>query len=821
MGKAIGAVLLQNVRHAFRRLRKKPGFTLTAVVSLAIGIGANTAIFSLINAILIRDTPLTAPEELVEVYLSTPDFPYNIFSYPDFHDLRDGTTEVFRGVTASRIILGQADRDGRGAMVPGEAVSGNYFGLLGIDMEIGRPLLPEDDLAPSAHPVVVLGFNYWQANYGGDPDIVGEPIRLSGLEYTIVGVAPENYQGNMRALVPAFYVPTMMVNEIQGNEYDELAARGNHSNFVKARLRPGVSLAEAQAAVDGLAETMREQDLENFDKDTHILLLPTADVILYPPIDRFVRAAAWLLTVVVGLVLLMACTNLASFLLAQSIDRKKEIALRLALGATRRHLIGRLLTESALLATIGGVAGIGVSVFLLRLLVGADLPLPIPLSLDLGLDLVVLTYTFAISLVAGLALGLVPALQATKPDVASTLKDEGAGSGQRGKLGLRNVLIGAQVAVSTVLLVGAGLFLRSLQEVQSVDPGFGRDPAAILTMMVPGSRFDENEGRLYMKQLIERIEQLPGVEDVGITGNLHLNSLSTSSTSFNVDGFEPPLEREAHTADTTTVDPGFFAATGIRIVSGRNFNDRDLPDTPAVAIISEALVTRFFPDVDPIGRSLRREGKDLQIVGVATDAKVRTLGEEPRFFVYRPYSQSYTSFITLIARTSRDPETVALELLSTAKDYDSELWAWETKTMARHIGTMLLPRQLSAVLLSAFAGLAIALAAIGLYGTVSYSVAQRTREIGIRMSLGADTASVLRMLMMTGMRPVVYGSLTGLAMALLMSRLLSSLLFGVSTLDPLTFAGAALALALTALVASWVPALRASRVSPITALRFE
>ena len=556
------------------------------------------------------------------------------------------------------------------------------------------------------------------------------------------------------------------------------------------------------------------------DRNTTIRLIPTDEVILFPPIDRFVRAAAWMLSIVVGLVLLMACTNLASFLLAHTIDRKKEISLRLALGATRMTLIGQLLTESVLLAAIGGIAGIAVAVGLLNRLVTADLPLPIPLSLDLSIDLTVLAYTVGLTLAAGIALGLAPAIQSSNPDIASTLKDEGAGGGSR-KLTLRNLLVSTQVAVSIVLLVGAGLFLRSLQEVQSVDPGFGKDPAALLTMIVPGTRFDEDSGRRYMKQLLERFKQIPGVEDVGVTGNLHLNTLSTQNMSFNVDGVEPPPEREAHMADTARVDPGFFPAAGVRIVAGRNFSDHDLPDTPAVAIVSQALADRFFPNVDPVGRILRRDSNDLEIVGVANDAKVRSLGEKPRLFVYRPYSQSYTSFLTVVARTSRNPETLAIELLSAARAYDADLWAWETKTMARHIGTVVLPRQLSALLLSAFAVLAIALAAIGLYGTVSYSISQRTREIGIRMSLGANTATIMRLLLGSGLRPVLFGGAVGLALAFLVSRLLGGLLFGISTLDPRTFTAAVAVLALTATVAAWVPARRAARLNPVEALHFE
>lgn len=816
--------LAKSLRYAGRRLLKKPGFTLTAILSLAIGIGANVAIFSLVNEILLRKVPLREPERLVDIFLRTPDFPYNIFSYPDFDDLRDGTEGIFEGVLASRFAISQTERDGSIETLTGHAVTGNYFGLLGVDMEIGRPLLPEDDIAPGAHAVVVLGYDYWQKAYGGDSSVVGRDIRLSGRNFQIVGVAPATFTGNMRGIDPAFYAPRMMVNILQGNDYDELRARGNHSNFVKGRLRPGVTMAQAQTVLDGLAEHQSSLDLDNWDPQTDFHMVPTNEVLLYPPIDRFVRASAWLLSAVVGLILLMACTNLAGFLLAQAVDRKKEIALRMALGATRRNLIGQLLGESLLLAFLGGAAGIAVSVGLLRLLTGVDLPLPVPITLDLGLDLTVLGYTLGITILAGLALGLAPALQSSRVDVASTLKQEGAGGGQPGKLTLRNVLIGVQVAISTVLLVGAGLFLRSLQETATVDPGFGSDPAAVLTMLVPGTRFSEDEGRRYLDQLFERFERIPGVSDVGLAVNLHLNTLSTSGTGFNVDGVEAPEDREGHFADATAVDAGFFAATGIRITRGRNFNDHDLSDARKVAIINETLASRFFPIVDPVGRMLRMgddEDSDLLIVGVASNAKIRTLGEAPRNFIYTPFTQSYSSFVTVVARTSADPSVLAIDMLGVARNFDPDFWAWETKTMERHLGTMLLPARLSALVLSAFAVIAIALAAIGLYGVVAYAVSQRTREIGIRLSIGADTASVVRLLMSTGLRPVLWGSLCGLALSLAVSRLLGGLLFGVGTLDPVSFLSATALLIATALLAALLPAMRAARVNPATALHFE
>ena len=597
----------KNIQYAGRRLRQRPGFTVVAILSLGLGIGANTAIFSLVNAVLLRDVPLDKPEELVEIYLSSPDFEYGVFSWPDFEDLKEGTTEVFSEVSGTRLVLVQFDTTDGVEMIPGEAVTGNYFQTLGIDAAIGRTLLPEDDVAPGAHAVVMLGYGYWQSAFGGDPDVLGEVLRIGGTPYTIIGVAPEAYTGHFRGIVPTVFAPRMMVDQLQPGAYSELEARGNHSVFVKARLKPGVEVPRAQTAADAVAARLTEDRIEDWDLQASFLFVPTVDVVMYPPVDRFIHATAWILSAVVGLILLMACVNLASFLLARALDRKKEIALRLALGATRRHLVGQLLTETLLLSFLGGVAGMTFSMGLLKLLVGADLPLPLPITLDLDPDASVLGFSLLVSLVAGLFLGLAPAVQSTNPDMSATIKDESAGVGRGGTFTLRNALVVAQVATSLVLLVGAGLFLRSLQRVQTIDPGFGREPSAILSLLVPSTEYSEEEGRQFARRMLARFDELSGVEATGMTSNLHLNQLSTLNISFNVDGVEPPPGREAHSGDRASVTPGFFDATGIQILRGRNFNEHDLEDTQQVAIVSNALAERFFSDPeDALGRAPTR-----------------------------------------------------------------------------------------------------------------------------------------------------------------------------------------------------------------------
>lgn len=809
----------RDLRDGLRSLTRRPTFTAVAVLSLALGIGANTAIFSLVNAIILRDVPTDRPEEIVNLYLHESTFRFGTFSYPDFEDVRDGTTEVFSAIGGAQFTPVQVDGRSGVDILLAEAVTGSYFSMLGITAQLGRTIQPEDDISPGAHPVVMLAHWYWQDRYAGDPAAVGETVRIGGRGYDIIGVVAADYAGSMRGVTPAFYAPMMMVEELLGAEV--LDRRGNHSLFPKARLKPGVTVPQAEAALAGVAAELTAVAPTGWNRTSEFALVPASDVVLFPPIDRFVRAAAWLLMVVVGLVLLLACTNLASFLLARALDRRREVAIRLALGASRTSLIRRLLAETTLLAVVAGTLGVALAVGLLDLLQGANLPLPVPIALDLSLDWNVLLFTLGISVAAGALLGVVPAVQSTRPDVATTLKSETAGGGQPGQLRWRNALVVTQLTVSLILLVGAGLFLRSFQRVQAVDPGFGRQPTALITMMAPTTRFTAEEGRLYVRRLVERFRQVPGVTSVGVTDLLPLTLTSNQSIGFNVDGFEPPGDDDFFSADRAEVDAGFFATAGIPLRQGRMFSDADGPDGQAVAIISEATAARFWPGGAAVGQTLRRPGDnpDLTVIGVVADTNVRAIGEAPGLMVYRPFSQRWSPNFTVLATTTMDPEQTALTLMSVGREVDPDLWVWETKTMARHLGVMLLPARLSAFLLSTFAVLALTLATIGLYGVVSYSVAQRTREIGIRMALGADTVQVVRLLTSSAVRLVLVGGAIGLVTSLAVTRLLSSLLFGGQTFDPVTFVVVPLVLGLTAVGAAYLPARRAARLNPVTALR--
>jgi predicted permease len=812
---------LRDLRYATRALRRRPGFAVLALFSLALGIGANTAVFNLANAIVFRDSPLRDPEEVIWIYRKMPGFDAGPLSYPDFEEIRDATTNIFADVAGAGYTFTQVDRADRIESVMGEMVSGTYFTLQGLGAHIGRAFMAEDDVSPGGRFVVMLSYSYWQRAFGGSPDALGSTLRMNGHGYEIIGVVPRDYPGTLRGFSPAFYVPISMINQIQPGEGDRLQARDNQFFFARARLAPGVSVEQARITLAGLATDFRTAYPESWDEHNALVVTPATDVIINPMIDRIVLPAIVLAMVVVGMVLLIACANLASFLLAQATDRKKEVAIRLALGAKRGTLVRQLLTESLLLASIGGAAAVVLAVITVRLALSIELPFPIPIELDTGLDGRLLGFALAVSLLAGLLFGLAPALQATKPDVAPTLKDESTGGGRPRTFGLRNTLVVGQVAVSLLLLIGAGLFLRSLGAATSVNPGFGHEPTAVVSFQVSAERYTTpDEAREWTRSFVDRAAALPGVAAVGLTGNLHLNTMSFSSVDINVDGFDPPPGRQGHLIDRTQVDAGFFDAAGIPILQGRNFTDADRPDGRRVVIINRVMAERFWPGEDAVGRIIREgDGDELEIVGVAAAAKVRSLGEEPRPFIYYPYSQDYTSFVTVLARAAGNAEQTAVQLVALLRDMDPETIIFESKTMEEHLSVMLIPARLSAFLSTLFGGLALALAVIGLYGVVSYAVAQRRREIGIRMALGATRGSVVCLMIEGGMKLVAVGGAIGVGLALLTTRVLQGFLFGIAPLDPMAFLAVPVLLGGVALLAAYIPARGASRVDPVRALK--
>jgi predicted permease len=788
---------------------------------LALGIGANTAIFSVVNGIMLKGIPVENVSSLVEIYFSEDNgYPYATASYPDFEALRDGLPGIFDGVASWNLAIARMDRGEEAEVVLGETVSGNYFDLLGVDPTIGRGFLPEEDRTPGTHFVTVLSHGYWERALGADPEILGKSVRINSRPYTVVGIAPEGFNGMMRGLVPDFWVPMMMERVIHGLSGDRLQRRSSRNLFIKGRLNPDVTVEQAGAALATLSANLAEEYPET-NENRAFSLLPTKDVAIHPLVDRMLVPVAALLLTVVGLVLLIACVNLASFLLARAADRKKEIALRLALGAKRSNLIRQLLMETTLLSLLGAGGGVLLAYWTLDLLLSFKPPLPVPVNLDVGIDGTVLAFTTLVALLAGVAFGLVPALQATNPDLAPVLKDEGATTQGRRRLNVRNGLVVTQVAVSLVLLVGAGLFVRSLQKAQAIDPGFITEEAVLLWPNMQLSGFTEDEGKQIYLELEERLAALPGVSAVGLVSRLPLGA-SVQTAGVKIEGVQPSAGRDEIDVDDTEVSGEYFEAMGIPILRGRNFGPEDGPESPRVVIVSEAAAERFWPGQDPLGKPVQYSPTSTaQVIGVAADTKVRTLGEAPRPFLYDNARRSYNEALTILVKGNRSSLELLPAVRRAALEIAPNMVVMELKTMEEHMGLLLFAPRMAALLLSVFGALALVLAGVGLYGLVSYAVSRRTKEVGIRISLGADAAKVVNMVMGGGMRLVLVGSVIGMALSASVTWLLSGYLYGIGALDLATFFGIPFLLGGVALGAAYVPAKRASRVNPVEALRSE
>ena len=817
----------QDVRYAFRRMAKSPGFTGIAILSLALGIGANTAIFSIVNTILLSGVPMRAPQELVEVYTSEearadePGYPYSLSSVPDVLDLRE-RTDIFSGVGGYEAFFNRIETEDSVEPVWGEIVSWDLFSILGIDPEVGRFFVHEEGQTYGTHPVVVLGYEFWQKTFGGSPDVVGTSIRMANREWTVVGVAPKALQG---FTAPGIAMDMFATYKMQGVLNFESSAgpnedRRSHSTFMKARLAPGVSVDQAQAALATLSAQNREAYPEAWEgRDFNVLA--SSDVAIHPIVDGPLKAVATLLLTVVAMVLLIACTNLAGFLLARAADRKREIAIRLALGARRWTLIRQLLTETIILGLLGGVAGLFVAHWTLQALMRFQPPIPIPVNLDVGLDGTVLLFALVVSAAAGLFFGLIPALQSTKPDVAPTLKDETrTGSGRQKRLSLRNGLIVTQVAISMVLLLGAGLFLRSLQSAGDIDLGFGIREGGVVWVMAMGSDMEDEEFNLAAQSLTDRAQAIPGVAQVGFAEMLPLG-ISYQESGFDISGVDPPEGEEHLSIAYNVVSPTYFDVMDVPMVSGRAFSEMDRADTEPVTIISETAARRYWPGESPIGREIKPTNRDhsFRIVGVAQDTKVWTLGEEYRPYIYFPHGQYGGESLMLVARGDLPEAQIVGHLRQLVQDVDTRLIIMEAKTMSEHLAIALFPPRMAALLLGVFGALALILATTGLYGTVAYSVSRRSREMGIRLSLGADAGSVVAMVLKGAMALVAVGAVLGWALSLGLAQTVRVFLYGITALDPATFIGVPLVLGGVAFVAALIPARRASRINPVTALK--
>jgi predicted permease len=809
--------LRQDFLVAIRRLRSSPWFTLAAIVTLALGIGANTTVFSAVNALVFRSLAVDRPDELqaINTRMGKHEFPAQ--SYLNYVDFRDRNS-VLSGLIAYRpqpvnFSLG----GGNNARMWGYEVSGNYFDVLGVRAARGRMLTADDDRVRGGHPVAVISWACWQSRFAADPEISGRTIKLNGMDYKVLGVAPREFTGTEMIYTPEIFVPFAMAGQIEGSA-DWLKSRNAFNLFTIGRLKQGVATAQAQAALDAVAADLgREYPQEN--GGMRILLSPPG---LFGNLLRgTIRGFAAVLMGVAGLVLLIACVNLASLLLARAADRRRDTAIRLALGARRGDLIRQLLTESLILSMLGGTAGMLLAVWLIDLFAAWKPPVEVPVIPPIAMDWHVLLFAAAASLITGALFGLAPALEGARLNLAPVLKNEAVAERLR-RFHPRDALVVAQIAMSVMLMVGSLLVVRSLQHALSLHLGFEPRGASTVGFDLALQGYDEAKAKDFQQRVIDRVRNLPGIESAGVADTLPLSLNSNNSNVF-LEGKPEPNASEVPSAGMFRVDAGYWKAARTRFVAGRAFDDHDREGSPPVAIVNQTFATELLPGENPIGKRIRTGGSPAwrEIVGVVEDGKYRSLGEAPMPVVFRPFLQSWSSDTIIVARSSLPEDQVARMLRGAVMALDPTITLYQSGSLTEQLGLVLLPARIAAVALGAFGLLAVVLAATGVYGIMAYAVARRTREIGIRMALGARRGSVLGVILRRTVILVAIGTAAGVALSLAAGRVFAQILYGISATDPLTYALAISTMAAVAGVACWAPAARAMGVDPVIALRSE
>ena len=799
----------QDLRYGLRTLLKNPGFTLVAVLTLSLGIGANTAIFSVVNAVLLRPLPFAEPERLVWLWDTQPQLPTAPASLPDFLDWKaqNQSFEHLAAFQSGSMFLDTGDgmRD-----TPVGLVTPETFALFRVSPILGRTFTDEETL-PGRFRVAVLSHGMWQSRFGSDPNVLGRTMDVSGAPYTIIGVMPEGFSFPDRA---EFWRPL----PIDPNKLD----RGPHYLRVVGRLKPEVTLAQAQAEMSALASRIAEQYPEKI-AGHGVKLELLRDVVVGD-----IGPALFVLLGAVVFVLLIACANVANLLLARVGVRQKEIAVRTALGASRLRIVRQLFTESMMLSVGGGAAGLLIAVWGVNWLVSLA-PKTIPRVHEIAVDPRVICFTLLISVATSLLFGLAPALQASKPDLTDALKEGGRSSAGLARNRLRSVLVISEVALSMVLLIGAGLMIRSFAKLNQVDPGFNPDRVFTMGVTLLRSKYPEEERvASFYSQLLERAAATPGVVSAGAISDLPLLGSNTSD-SFTIEGRPPVAKQEEPSTEYHVVTPRYFESMGIPLLAGRDFAWTDTKQSPNVVVINQAFARRHFAGESPLGHRLRLQGQErdpLLIVGVVGDVRQLGLDKQPvpeAFvpFLQDPLSETYQRSMTIVARTQSDPGAVAGSLRAALTSLDKSLPVYDLKPMTEYLRDSLARRRFNLILLTAFSGVALALAAVGIYGVISYGVTQRTHEIGIRMALGAEKGDVLWLVVRQGMLMALGGVAIGLLASFALTRLMETLLFGVSVTDPLTFSVIALLLTSVALLACFIPARRATKVDPMVALRYE
>ena len=810
--------LITDLKFALRMLLKAPAFTAVAVLSLALGIGPNTAIFSIVNAVLFQEWGVRDPDTLVDVYSLTDDNRHFYTHYGVYELVNEGAGDVFHDVAGHGMIQANIEQEGQADLVLGEMVTGNYFDVMGVDAERGRTFLPEEDATPGTHPVIVLSDRYWRSRYGADPGLVGGEIRLNGRPYTVVGIAPASYKGRIAPGIGTdFWVPISMYPHLTPGQ------RGSGNFIITGRMKPGLPATRAIPAMEAVAARYNAEHPES-RSELRLGAVPLGSILLHPDLDKVIGAMALLLFAAVGMVLLIACVNLAGFLMARATDRRKEMSVRIALGAERRDIVQQLLVEALVLAGLGGLAGLALGQLFLRAILSVEFPIPLPINLDVALNGRLLLFTGLASVAAALLFGLTPALESMRAPVAPTLRDEsGAGGGaRRGRA--RQFLVAAQMAVCTVLLFGSGLFVRSLRHAADQDVGFSTAPAAVVTAETWANQYTEEQQRAFVESVVRRVAASPGVSGIAATRRLPLD-LGTTNVSVDIPGVDPPPDRDHHSMEYTGLTPAYFDVMGIPLLEGRDFDSRDTPEGQPVAIVSRAAAERFWPDESAVGKVMvlgATAQLEVVVVGVAGNVKIWSLTEPARPYFYVPLVQreGYGTY-NFVARGSVPPRELAARIGDAAKAYDPGVVLSAVGTMSDHLGYIFFLPRMAAVLLSLVGLLALILASVGLYGMVSYAAARRTREMGIRLALGADAGKVVGLVVKGGLRVVVVGGVVGLGASLVLGSLVQRFLYDVAAFDPVALLAAPALLATVAFLATYLPARRVSRVDPVDALRSE
>ena len=802
---------MQDIRLAFRRLAQSPGFSAVTIVTLAFAIGANTTTFSALNQFLLRPLPVERPKELV--------FLNNrggiTHSYPTYLTFRDHN-RTLDGLLAYRIQPVGFSQGGKNSYIWGYEATGNYFDLLGIHAAVGRMLTPDDDRRSSPNPVIVISYAAWKSRFAGDPAIVGKTAKLNGLDYTIVGVAPRGFFGTELLLTPEFWVPMSMEPQIEpGNNW--LDNSGTQNIWVVGRLKPGVTWQQAEADLNVIAAELARQHRSNFGM--HISLSPPGLVgnVFRGPAIGF----AAVLMGLAGIVLLIACVNIASMLLARAADRRKEISIRLALGAPRWNLIRQLLTESLILSIAGAVAGLFIARWILGVLGSFPMPINVPVNTKLPLDTRVLLFTLTAGFLTTLIFGLAPAIQAARVDLLAGLKSQISERFRR--VQARDVLLGAQVALSFILLVGTVLVVRSLQRAITIDIGLNPRHAVAVAFDLALNGYSEERGKIFERRLLDQLATLPGMDAIALSNYLPLG-IGQSNTTVYAEG-KPIIPANRITGVYYyNVTPEYFRAMQTRIVTGREFDARDKEGAPPVAIVNQSLARRLFPNQDALGKRFHYGAESApfyQIVGIAQDGKYESLNDRSEPAVFWPRAQNYSSFFTVVARSSMPAGDAIRRIQQAVLSLDPSLPFFQADSLEDHLSFPLLPARIAAAMLGGFGVLAAILAATGVYGMLAYAISRRTREIGIRVAIGASRSNVLSLVLRRAAIIVGAASALGAILTLAAGRLFTPVLYGVSPNDPLTYALALLLMASIGLIACSVPARRALRIEASVALREE